>query len=307
MTNLTCPIPGCGFATQDVDVVGAAAILNVHSHMHVTAPTQLPLHALGPKLVRLKLQLNSTNKDWNAFNRRWETYRIGSGIQRVNASGQLLECASEQLGNIVLCAEPAFTTKPLDEALKILKLVAVIPVALGVLRSGLSAMKQDPDEPFRTYSARVQGKAEVCEFKTTFNTNCTDCNTQIKCEVYYTNEVIRDVLLNGIADSDIRREALSSEGIQAKPIPQVIAFVKSREIARNANPSSSSLSAMSNYRRSNHPDTGLKRAGHDQSQLPSCTDQSKTAKCPDCGDTYHLYTQKSRGWNRRPHRQCETC
>jgi len=61
---------------------------------------------------------------------------------------------------------------------------------------------------------------------------------------------MRDVLLKGIADSDIRREALSFDGIQAKSIAKVIAFVESKEIARNANPSSSSMSAMSTYRKS---------------------------------------------------------
>ena len=93
MTVLTCPIPGCGFSTEDIDVVGAAAILNVHSHMHITVPAQqLPPLVRGPKLDRPKLHLTSTNEDWNAFYRRWETYRTGSGIQDANASGQLLEC-----------------------------------------------------------------------------------------------------------------------------------------------------------------------------------------------------------------------
>ena len=122
MTILTCPIPGCGFSTQNVDVVGAAAILNVHSHMHVAAPQQQAAPPVrGPKLDRPKLQLNSTSEDWNAFHRRWETYRAGSGIQDTIASGQLLECTTEQLGNIVLRAEPSFTTKPIDEALRMLK------------------------------------------------------------------------------------------------------------------------------------------------------------------------------------------
>jgi len=112
MTILTCPIPGCDFATQDVDVVGAAAILNVHSHVHVTTPTRAQPTVRGPKLERPKLKLNSTNEDWNAFIRRWETFRIGSGVQDATASGQLLECTSEQLGKIVLRADPTFTSKP---------------------------------------------------------------------------------------------------------------------------------------------------------------------------------------------------
>ena len=49
----------------------------------------------------------------------------------------------------------------------VLRSLAVIPVALGVLRSELDAMIQDPDQTFRAFAAKVQGKAETCEFKTT--------------------------------------------------------------------------------------------------------------------------------------------
>eukprot|EP00111_Clytia_hemisphaerica_P013685 TCONS_00040255-protein len=123
MTVLNCPIPGCGFATDDVDVVGAAAILNAHTYTHMVVPQPAAPPVRGPKLDRPKLQLNCTNEDWNAFQRRWETYRTGSGIRDDIAAGQLLECTTEQLGNILLRAEPAFTTKPIAEALQVLKSV----------------------------------------------------------------------------------------------------------------------------------------------------------------------------------------
>ena len=68
---------------------------------------------------------------------------------------QLLECAHEQLTNVILCADPDFTARPLDAALKTLKLLAVVPVALGALHSELAGMCQDPSEPFRTFAAHV--------------------------------------------------------------------------------------------------------------------------------------------------------
>ena len=34
MTTLPYPIPDCDFVTQDVDIVGAAAILNLDSYIH---------------------------------------------------------------------------------------------------------------------------------------------------------------------------------------------------------------------------------------------------------------------------------
>jgi hypothetical protein len=43
--------------------------------------------------------------------------------------------------------------------------------------------------------------------------------------VYYTDEAIRDVLLHGIADNDIRRDAPGAAEIQTKSVANVIALV----------------------------------------------------------------------------------
>lgn len=313
MTVLKCPIPGCEFATDDVEVVGAAAILNLHSHVH-NAPVRVPAPGIrAPKLERPKVKQNSTTEEWNAFLRRWDTFVIGASIPAAAASAQLLECTTEGLGNIILRANPTFTTQPIADALSTLKSLAVIPVALGVLRSELASMHQDPDEPFRTYAARVQGKAETCEFKTAYHGDCTNCHTTYNGEVYYTDEVIRDVLLNGIADNDIRREALSTEEILKKSVTTVIAFVENRETARNANHPSSSMSSLSAYRRSQNPAptkvNPSQGSVHDRFRpsSPTALDRSKTANCPDCGKTFHLFNKKARGWNRRPHSRCADC
>ena len=223
------------------------------------------------------------------------------------ASGQLLECTDGQLGDIVLRADPTFTTRPLVEAFKTLKLIAVVPVALGVLRSELYAMRQDLEEPFRTFAARVQGKAETCEYQTVYNARCSNCDTAVYGKTYYTDEVIRDVLLNRVADSDIRREALGAEGMQAKAVTEVIAFIESREIARNANPTSS-LSALSSHRRYNHDRINHTYPSNIRSKSPNASDRAKTSSCPDCGDLrFNLFTKKARGWNQNPHTRCKDC
>ena len=308
MTILTCPYPNCEFQTDDVAVVGAAAILNAHSLVHVSAPSHATPSIRAPKLERPRLKLNSSCEDWNAFIRRWDTFRIGSRISNDVAPGQLLECTSEQLGNIVLRAYPSFTSSLLPDALKILKAIAVVPVALGVLRSDLLAMRQDPDEPFRTFSARVQGKAETCEFRTSFTGTCGNCSIAYTGSTYYTDEVIRDVLLNGIADNDIRREALSTDQILSKPLTDMITFVESRETARNANPLSS-VSVLSAHRRKNNLNERDTEDGRHKSRAlsPSAVDKSKTGKCQDCYQTIHIFTKNLRGWNRKPHTRCNSC
>ena len=159
-------------------------------------------------------------------------------------------------------------------------------------------MRQDLDKPFQTFAARVQGKAETREFQTMYNGVCGNCNTAYNA--YYTNEVIRDVLLNGIADLDIHRDALSTNNIQKRPLTEVIAFVENKETARNANPATS-ISTLSSYCRNRANPT------RNRPSSPSEADKSSTAECPDCGKTFHLFSKESRGWNRKPHTHCETC
>ena len=310
---LKCTFPDCTFATEDHETSAAVGLLNNHTQYHqqqqqqqqqVSAPTsrsdqQTPR---GPKLTRPVVKSSITNEEWNAFTRRWAHYRTGCNISDTDATTQLLECASEDLGDLVLRAHPQFTSKPINEAIKLLKSFAVVPVALGVLRSELLAIHQDADEPFRKFSARVQGKAEVCEFMTTYHGKCTGCNADYSGLTYYTNEMIRDVLLDGIADVDIRREAQSVEGMLNKSINEIIGFVESRETARNAN-QPSGLAAVSNYRRQEKRVTPAPK----RNPSPSAADKAKTANCPDCNAQFHLFTNKSRGWNKNPHERCQEC
>ena len=281
--TLNCPIDQCPFATPDIDMAGTVAILTIHGSVHQNAPQQPVAHvARAPRLVRPGIKMNATSEEWNAFHRWWETYRTGSAITDASAAAQLLECTSEELGNITLRAYPGFTSSTREEATRILKSLAVVPVALGVVRAELSSMIQGADEQFRTFAARVQGKAETCEFRTTFREMCANCNNELTGQTYYTDERIRDVLLNGIADIDIRREAFSSENIHDGPINEIIAFVETREIARNASPSIG-VSSVSEYRRS-------RGKGTNRSSSSSAAEKAKTAPCPDCGNTFHLFS-----------------
>ena len=135
MPALRCPFPDCLFTTDDVEVTGAAALLNIHALTHSSpAPAPTPREPQAPKLQRPTIRLNITTEEWNAFNRRWTIFSTGTNIPTTSAVSHLLECTSEDLGDIVLRAHPNFTTKPMDEALRLLKALAVVPVALGVVK-----------------------------------------------------------------------------------------------------------------------------------------------------------------------------
>ena len=83
-----------------------------------------------------------------------------------------------------------------------MKSLAVFVVATGVMRAERVRMQQERDESFRTFAARVHGKAETCAY----TTKCTCLR-----EVDFTDSIIRDVLIAGIADLDIRRDVYRYE------------------------------------------------------------------------------------------------
>ena len=114
----------------------------------------------------------------------------------------------------------------------------------------------------------------------------------------------RDVLLNGIADPDIRREILGTKNVTQSPVNEVISLVESKEKARNALPSSS-VSAVSSFRRQQNPrpDTTTMKPP----PPPSPADQSKEATCPDCHQRFKIFTEGARGWNTKSHQVCITC
>jgi len=108
---------------------------------------------------------------------------------------------------------------------------------------------------------------------------------------------------------DIRREALSTEGMQKKTVGDVIGFVETRETAQNTNPIPA-VSVLSENQQSSRdasnsqkPQTRLQN----RSTSPTAFDQSKIATCPNCASTFHLYSKKARGWNRRPNKRCKCC
>ena len=127
-------------------------------------------------------------------------------------------------------------------------------------------LKQDRDEQFRTFAARVRGEAETCGYSTT----CTCARI-----VDFTDTIARDVLLSGIADTDIRREMLGLPGILDKPVNEMISLVESKEMARNALPSSAPNSAagISSFK---HNKKAPERGGEVRVEFKS------TSQCIEC-------------------------
>ena len=283
MVVISCPIDGCLYKTEDVSETLVVRLLELHMMSHSSQ-----MSGKGPKLTRPIIDVGADDETWTAFRRRWETFRKGSRIVDEEAVAQLFECASPELSTLVLKLDQDVTSRGTEEVLSLMYSLAVIPVAKGVIRSELMKLEQKDGESFRTFAARVKGKAETCGFLV--KTSC-ECGKAVKAD--YTTEMMRDVLLAGIADEDIRREAMSYEGIMDKPTNELIAFVERREMSRNAASSSHSVAALSTFKR--------------EKKLMTNAKESESRPCPTCKKMYKPFRLGRRGWNRKAYACCFDC
>lgn len=203
------------------------------------------------------------------FTRRWEVFRTGSGINDESAPSQLFQCAENELGDSLLKANPHAASTTLPDLLAAMHSLTVIPVATGVLCTELVQLRQEHDEPFHAFTARARGKAETCAF-----TSKCQCGKNVD----YTDHVIRDILLNGISDSDIQRVVLGTKNVLQTPVNDVIVLVENK-MAHNTLPSST-LSAVLPFKHQQEPPK------EPPSATPSQADQAKQMACPDCKNLF---------------------
>ena len=299
-TEITCPINGCDYSTGNVSEAVAIALLTTHAISHSAPPqpvVNVPAPVRGPKLDRPKVDVGISMEEWNMFERHWNVFKSGSGINDVSAAPQLFQCTSTTLGDALLKMDPEITNKILADVLQSMKTLAVIPVATGVVRSELLEMKQQRDEAYRAFSARVRGKAETCGYVTSSRCQCGQSNS-----VDYTEHIMRDVLVAGIYDAEIRRDILGIESILDKSINDVVGLVEKREMARDAHPLTASTSAVSSFKKD------IRKPQHFVNQ-PSVVDRNRRIPCPQCGKQFAQFTESSAGsgWNSRPHELCIDC
>ena len=271
----------------------------MHYSMLLDKPTQLQVS------IPLDLSWIDLVLRWASQWRRWHVFQSGSKIDDQSAAPHLFQCASDGLGDALLKVDAEITTKSLDILMTTMKSLAIIPVATGVVRAELLDMKQKRDEPFRSFSSRVRGKAETCGFSTTSVCDCGKSNS-----VDYTDYIIRDVLVAGIYDADIRIVVLGVD-ITDKSVNEVIGLVEKREMARDAHNVSANMSSFSTYRKEvRKVPVPRKSPGPPPGFSDTCTASrtSECVPCPQCGNQFTHFTEGRNGVvNSTPFEVCIDC
>eukprot|EP00111_Clytia_hemisphaerica_P012758 TCONS_00037534-protein len=233
MPAITCPIPDCTYEIPDgTEPMLAAAQLNLHAltHTHAAAITQhrapQPTKQKPPKIARPTISKDTTEEDWNTFVKKWNLFKNGTDIPATQITTHLWQCCDPDLETELFkdVKDIAATTEA--DLLDAIKRLAVISIAASVRRAELLALHQDHGQPIRSFAAKVKGKAQTCAF----NKDCSNYNHSVD----YTDEMVKYVVISGIADEDIKKEVLGFPDLDTKSLSDTIATIENKEIASRA-------------------------------------------------------------------------
>ncbi|RDH89254.1 MAG: hypothetical protein DIZ77_16200 [endosymbiont of Seepiophila jonesi] len=240
------------------------AMHNTSEHNAVPPPTQ----ATAPKKAkadRPPIDMGITTERWVYFQKRWNTYKIATGLTGADIQCQLMDTCSEQLRYAMFQDNNDIEQQPEKDILDSIHRLAVKAENVMVSRVALNNLQQQADEGIRNFTARVKGQADLCQF--TQKCTCTK-------EVRYTDEMVRDVIIRGLYDQDTQREVLGMQE-QDMELDALIKLLEAKEIGKKTQASilGDTGAGISRYKRDKNP-----------SQIDN---QNRHFKCHYCGRTGH--------------------
>jgi hypothetical protein len=306
MPTLPCPVPDCTFTWPAATPPEALVSLidlharTAHPQTHGTSPSTASQIAKAEKVKRPVVMAAGTSEEWAYFVQRWSDYKAATRLSGTDVIFQLLECCDEALRKDLTRTYGALTSSDETTVLANIKTLAVRQENVMVARVQLQQMMQDRDEPVRAYAARVRGHASIC----LFTAGCTQCNT----EVDYSDIMVRDSIIRGLEDNDIRLDILS-EANQNMSLEEVLKLVEAKESGKRSasrllgtGNTTITAATSSSYRRSKQQQRGhtqnrsvpdtlcgyCGKRGHGQNRherVSKCPAYNHT--CAKCGILHH--------------------
>ena len=273
MPAVACPIPDCDYVTADLDAVVVAALITAHTTTHTQGATAAA--AKVDKVKRPVISAAGTSEEWSYFLSRWSDYVDATKVTGRDQALQLLECCDEPLRkDLTRSAGGSLATKSVDEILAAIKKLAVRQENTMVARVTLHNMRQDRDEPIRAFGARLAGQAGVCRF--TIRCPSGTCGQ----DVNYTNAILRDALIRGIADPDIQLDILSHKN-QDMGLEDVLQIVEAKEAGKR------SASRLLDTHTTDATSDSLNANSSRYKQSKRLAQQDKKDLCSYCGKAGH--------------------
>ena len=280
MPNIPCGYPTCTYTTGELPSAAAAAALNSHTAWHAQQQS-MSAPAKVEKVPRPIIETICTTEDWSYFQSRWTEYKSATQITGQELITQLLACCSPPLRRSLYntCGEVLDDSE--QNIITAIRKLSVQEENTMVARVKLSNMRQDDAEKVPQFVARLKGQASTCKYTSTLQ--CSNCQSPVTHN--YTDSMVRDALIKGITDSDIRQDILG-EINQNMSLEQVMQYISAKVQAKQ---SASHLSGETT--------AGAIRSSHQRRKFPPTKNFKQTpnkysptytsGECKYCGETGH--------------------
>ena len=229
MAPIPCSAPDCTH-TFDATLPGDVLLTLIQLHARTAHPATPVTHdtptAKGEKVKRPSIAAAGTGEDWNYFIQRWHGYKVATRLTGQDIIFQLLECTEESLRKDLTRTHGNLIDKPEETVLELIRSLTVRPVNIMVARVNLNQLKQDRDEPMRSFCARLRGQASVCKF-------LINCPCEPSVEVDFSDQMVRDALINGLEDEEIRLDILA-QSKQNMTLDEVLQLAEAKESGKRS-------------------------------------------------------------------------
>ena len=223
-TTVSCEYPGCPgpWKSPEGELDTIVKLLEMHFKSKHSSTKPKSTSAKAEKAKRPEIAAEMSDEDWQYFLSRWEAYKKSTSLEGEEIVLQLMECCCEQLRRDHHRTYPGNQTTVTESSrLAEIKQIAVRAKNRAVNRAKLNTLKQDKGEPIRKFAGRIRSLASVSGYSIA----CTGC----KIAVSYTDEVIMDQVIAGIADLEIQKDVLSHPDAENLNLEKLLVFVEGKE------------------------------------------------------------------------------
>ena len=244
MVRLTCTVPGCThgdeggpYKSEDLENQTALEMLKMHRsdcHAGTLQPqptnTQAEPRGSGPrgKIDMPTLSAHCSSDQWEDFLYDWKNYKTAMSITETVASAYLYGCLEEELRRDLRKSNPTVVASEMAEQdlLRAVKRLTVKVESVLAHRIKLGKAVQAPGQGIRTFHAQLKGLASACDYSVVFTCSCATVK-----KVDYSESVIQDQLIRGLADQEILAELLGDEKTD-RTLDQIVGFIARKEQAK---------------------------------------------------------------------------
>ena len=160
---------------------------------------------------------------WEDFIREWHAYTHTSNITDDIASAYFLHCLEDGVRTTLYRQSKDPNKMPIADLITSARAVSVLHIPTGQRRFEALKMRQADGEKFTQFYTRLRGAALDCNFSVVEPTT--------KVPVDFTPNILSMILLQGLADEEIRRDILKKKDIDSWEPQRIVTEVELRSKA----------------------------------------------------------------------------